>query len=68
MKIRIQFDTANAAFQDYPHGDGDFDSEVKSILRQAEAFITGMRDSNTLMDTNGNKVGTVWRSTVNRRG
>jgi len=68
MEIRIIFDTENAAFQDYPHGDGNFDEAVKHVLKQAEDFLIGDRDSDTLMDTNGNTVGSTWRSTVDRRG
>jgi len=67
-KVIITFDTDNAAFQDYPHGDGNFDEEVKQVLKQAEGFLIGDRDSDTLMDTNGNTVGSIWRSTVDRRG
>jgi hypothetical protein len=68
MEIRIQFDTANAAFQEYPHGDGDFENEVKYVMAQAENFILDKKDSDILLDSNGNKVGTVWRSTADRRG
>jgi len=69
MEIRIQFDTANAAFQEYPHGDGNFDEEVKHVMKQATEFIIGhMEGSGKLKDTNGNTVGDVWCSTTNRRG
>jgi len=63
MKIIITFDTANAAFQDF-----DFDSEVKNILKQAEDYLLHNRDSYKLIDSNGNIVGNVFRSTAIRRG
>lgn len=68
MEIRIIFETSNAAFQDYPHGDGNFDEEVKHVLRQAEEFVLGGFGDDNLKDTNGNSVGRVWTSTTNRRG
>ena len=68
MEIRIQFDTANAAFQEYPDGDGDFDKEVQYVLKQAADMITGPMDTDCkLRDSNGNTVGTVWWSTTDRR-
>ncbi len=66
MEIRIIFEAENASFVEYPRGDGDFDAEIKRILHQAETFLTGGRDSDTLTDINGNVVGRVWRSTARR--
>jgi len=69
MEIRIQFDTDNASFQDYPHGDGNFDEEVKNVMKQATEFIVGYMDGDgKLRDTNGNTVGDVWCSTTRRHG
>ena len=62
MKIIISFDADNDAFCDYPHGNGDFDSEIKRILKQAEDYLVGNRYSEKLIDTNGNTVGEVFRS------
>ena len=53
MKILIDFHADNAAFVD------DFEGEVKKIMKQATDYLIGDRDSNTLIDTNGNKVGAV---------
>ena len=67
MKIRIEFDTDNAAFQEYPHGEGNFDEEVRYVINQAYEFIIGsMSGDGKLKDTNGNTVGTVWCSTTCR--
>ena len=68
MKIRIQFDTANASFQDYPDGDGNWEEEVKYIMKQATDILVGSMDGDCkLRDSNGNTVGTIWWSTTNRR-
>ena len=67
MNIRIEFNTDNAAFQDYPHGDGNFDEEVKHVMKQATEFLIGDMRDEKLRDTNGNSVGTIWISTTNRR-
>ena len=56
MRITISFEADNAAFVD------DFDGEVKKILKQAEDFIIQDTDNENLFDTNGNKVGFVYRS------
>lgn len=67
MEIRIQFDTDNAAFQDYPHGDGNWEEEVKAIMKQATAQLLGSMDGDCkLRDTNGNTIGTIWWSTTDR--
>ena len=58
MRITISFEADNAAFVD------DFDGEVKKIMKQAEDFIVQDSDNENLFDTNGNKVGFVYRSSV----
>jgi hypothetical protein len=69
MEIRIQFDTENDSFQDYPHGFGNWEEEVKHVLKQAADILTGdMSGDAKLRDSNGNTVGTIWWSTTNRRG
>lgn len=66
MEIRIIFEAENASFVDYPRGDGDFDKEIKNILKQAEEFILCPGESDKLIDSNGNTVGRVWMSTARR--
>jgi hypothetical protein len=57
MKITIEFDTDNAAFED------DFMLEVTKTLQQAKGAIidsennTGIR--RPLKDTNGNRIGVI---------
>ena len=57
MKIAIEFDTDNAAFED------DFMLEVTKTLQQAKGAIidsennTGIR--RPLKDTNGNRIGVI---------
>lgn len=68
MEIRIIFNTENAAFQDYPHGDGNFNKEIEYVMNQATEFLVGDMRNEKLIDSNGNTVGTVWVSTTNRRG
>ena len=68
MEIRIIFETGNAAFQEYPHGDGNFDKEIEYVMKQATEFLVGDMRNEKLRDSNGNTVGTVWASTTNRRG
>lgn len=66
MEIRIIFKAENASFVDYPRGDGDFDREIRHIMKQAEGFIIYPGESDKLIDSNGNVVGSVWMSTVRR--
>ena len=68
MEIRIEFETGNAAFQDYPHGDGNWEEEVKRVMEQATDFLTGDMGDEKLRDSNGNTVGRVWTDTTSRRG
>ena len=68
MEIRIEFETSNAAFQEYPHGDGNWEEEVKRIMKQATDFLIGDMRNEKLRDSNGNTVGRVWTSTTSRRG
>ncbi len=49
-RIRIEFSTDNAAFEDYP-------DERRRIVRVAMARNEHGETSGTLMDTNGNTVG-----------
>lgn len=60
MNIVIRFDTDNAAFQDYPHGDGNWEEEVKAVMKQATDFLIGDMRDEKLRDSNGNTVGRVW--------
>lgn len=66
MEIRIIFEAENASFVDYPRGDGNFDEEIKAIMKQATEFILCPGESDLLKDSNGNTVGRVWMSTVRR--
>ena len=60
MKITISFEAENAAFVE------DFDNEIRHIMEQATEFLVDERDSELLFDTNGNKVGSVYRSSIIR--
>lgn len=66
MKISINFDAGNDTFIDYPHGDGNFEDEIKKVLKQAEDYLIGNSENEKLIDRNGNIIGTVFRSTVIR--
>ena len=66
MEIRIIFEAENASFVEYPRGDGDFEAEIKNVLKQAEEFIINPNKSDKLKDINGNTVGHVWMSTARR--
>ena len=62
MEIRIIIDTENNdAFNEY-----DFDEEIRKVLKQAEDFLTDKSLNDKLIDSNGNRVGSVWRSTAIR--
>jgi len=56
MKIRIEFDTDNAAFEDNP-------LEIRDVLEQASNKAASLMISGSgklgLRDSNGNTVGTV---------
>ena len=62
MKVIVQFNTDNSAFEDY-----GFDAEVARILDKAESLVVGHGHKarkgfeviGSLLDTNGNKVGAV---------
>ena len=56
MKITISFEAENDAFCE------NFDDEIKRIMKQATEFLVDERNSELLFDTNGNKVGFVFRS------
>ena len=65
MEIRIIFEAENAAFCD--KDDGNFDEEIKRVMKQATEFIIGdMHSDGKLKDINGNVVGSVWCSTARR--
>jgi len=49
MKVTIEFNSDNAAFDD--------ESEIKRVLLQAIQKICQGKDDGKLMDINGNKVG-----------
>ena len=62
MEIRIIIDTeGNDAFNVY-----DFDEEIRKVLKQAEDFLTDRSPNDKLLDSNGNRIGSVWRSTAIR--
>lgn len=58
MQITISFEAENDSFVE------DFDNEIKHIMKQATEFLVDERNSELLFDSNGNKVGFVFRSTV----
>lgn len=51
-KIKIEFNTDNAAFE-------DADYEMAHVLEQAKNIINSGNYDRPLRDSNGNKVGTV---------
>lgn len=56
MKVTIEFDTGNAAFED------DWEGEVAFVLAQAREKLIALgpeEGGRKLYDSNGNKVGTV---------
>ena len=54
MNINININTDNAAFE------GDFDKEIKRILKQTEKHISKHANSNCkLFDSNGNTCGNL---------
>jgi len=56
--VKIEFETGNEAFQ----SDGNFGFEIAIILRKIAANVdsgTTYPDGMPVMDTNGNRVGTV---------
>ena len=58
MKIIISFEAENDSFCE------DFDGEIGNIMQQATDYLIGLKDNEILRDVNGNKVGTVFRSTI----
>lgn len=57
MKLRIDLDTNNAAFED------DFEGELRRILKGVAQYMACNRhndDPIDLRDINGNKCGTAW--------
>ena len=58
MKIIISFEAENDSFCE------DFDGEIRNIMQQATDYLIGLKDNEILRDVNGNKVGTVFRSTI----
>jgi hypothetical protein len=57
VKFTIEFSTDNAAFAD------DMDGEVRRILTKITDQWSNGRSSGTILDTNGNRVGS-WSSEV----
>ena len=60
MKVSITFECDNAAFED------DFKSELRHVLRKAEALVEGsiipgscLVETRKILDSNGNTVGRV---------
>jgi len=57
MRVVIEFDCDNASFEDYPRG------EIRSVIDKAMVKIMRQLDdpseSDVLMDSNGNRVGTA---------
>lgn len=51
-KIKIEFNTENAAFE-------DADFEISHVLDQAKNIINSGNYDKPLRDSNGNKIGTV---------
>lgn len=60
MRITVNFEAENDAFCE------DFEGEVKKVMKQATDFLVGESNSESLLDTNGNKVGFVYCSTIIR--
>lgn len=60
MKIIISFEAENDSFCE------DFDGEIRNIMQQATDYLVDRRNSDILKDVNGNKVGTVFRSTIRK--
>lgn len=60
MRILIEFNADNAAFVD------NFEDEIQKIMKQATEYLVDKRNVETLHDSNGNKIGTVFKSTVIR--
>lgn len=57
MALRVEFETCNAAFGE-PGDDEQFRAEVRRLLRLVSgAVATGLEGEWSLMDINGNKVG-----------
>ena len=59
MKFKLELDSMNAAFDT---GDGGV-GEVGNILRIVAAMIEQGQDHGSLMDPNGNTVGSFWLDT-----
>ena len=60
MKITVSFEAENDAFCE------DFEGETIKVMQQATDFLIGSRNSESLFDSNGNKIGFVYRSTIIR--
>lgn len=53
MKIIVEFETENAAF------DTGADDEVSHVLKQVQDMICGQKNFGKLYDSNGNHIGKV---------
>ena len=60
MRIKVSFEAENDAFCE------DFEGEVRKVMKQATDFLVGDNNSESLFDSNGNKIGFVHRSTIIR--
>ena len=60
MRITVNFEAENDAFCE------DFEGEVRKVMKQATDFLVGDNNSDSLFDSNGNKIGFVYRSTIMR--
>lgn len=60
MRITISFEAENDSFCE------DFEGEVRKVMKQATDFLVGDNNSESLFDSNGNKIGFVYRSTIIR--
>ena len=60
MWIKVSFEAENDAFCE------DFEGEVRKVMKQATDFLVGDNNSESLFDSNGNKIGFVYRSTIIR--
>ena len=60
MWIKVSFEAEDDAFCE------DFEDEIRKVMKQATDFLVGDNNSESLFDSNGNKIGFVYRSTIIR--
>ena len=56
MRITVSFEAENDSFCE------DFEGETIKVMQQATDFLVGDNNSESLFDSNGNKIGFVYRS------